>query len=106
VKGSQHLDAATLDKIFATLVERAQGDGHVANGAAKLALDLARAAVEVEPTDPDATPLESMTPEERIALYTALLRDESDGDEGDDPALPVPLEQRESPSGQAAGRPL
>jgi hypothetical protein len=47
-------------------------------------LDLARAAVEVEPTDPNAKPLETMSAEERIALYTALLREEEDGD-GDDP---------------------
>jgi hypothetical protein len=106
VKGAQHLDAKTLDDVFSTLVSRAVGDGHVANGAAKLLLDMARAAVESDVTDPDTKPLEEMSAEERIALYTALLRDESDGDEGDDPALPVPLEQRESPSGQAAGRPL
>jgi hypothetical protein len=89
VRGAQHLDAATLDRVFSTLVSRAVGDGHVANGAAKLLLDMARAAVEADVTDPDAKPLEEMSAEERVALYTALLR-EGAGDAGDDPTLPPP----------------
>jgi hypothetical protein len=91
VKGAQHLDAATLDDIFRALVSRAKWDGHLANGAAKLALDLARAAVEAEPTDPDVKPLESMSAEERIALYTRLLREESQEEEAGTPLRPLAM---------------
>jgi hypothetical protein len=40
--------------------------------ASKLLIDLARAAVEESPTDPDKKPLEEMTPAERIALFVRL----------------------------------
>jgi hypothetical protein len=93
VIGAGRLDAATLDTVYSKLIERATGDGHVANGAAKILLDLARATVEVPTDDPDHKPLEELTPEERIALFVRLdkrLREEAgdeiepgDGDQAD-----------------------
>jgi hypothetical protein len=93
VIGAGQLDAQALTDVYAGLLARALGDGHVANGAAKILLDLARAAVEVPTDDPDAKPLAEMTPEERIAMLARLdkrLRDEAgdevepgDGDQAD-----------------------
>ena len=83
VIGAGQLDAQALTDVYAGLLARARGDGHVANGAAKILLDLARTTVEVDPTDPDTKPLEDMTAEERIALFVRLdkaLREE-DGEE-------------------------
>jgi hypothetical protein len=84
VIGAGQLDAQALTDVYAGLLARALGDGHVANGAAKLLLDLARASVEADVTDPDAKPLEELTPEERVALYARLLETLGDGDEGGD----------------------
>lgn len=73
-----------MTDVYAGLLARARGDGHVANGAAKILLDLARTTVDVDPTDPDTKPLEDMTSEERIALYArvyAALTEEDAGDE-------------------------
>jgi hypothetical protein len=57
---------------LAGLRRRAQGDGHVANGAAKILLDLARATVEEAPDDVETRPLEDMTPAEKVALFARL----------------------------------
>jgi hypothetical protein len=85
--------ALTPDRIRAMLDaladEAVKGSGHVRIQAARTLLDLIRAATDAEPTDPDAKPLESMTPEERIALYTRLLREEGSAD--GDPSPPGTL---------------
>jgi hypothetical protein len=40
VIGARQLDAQTLPSVYSKLIERAQGDGHIANGAANILLDL------------------------------------------------------------------
>jgi hypothetical protein len=74
VIGAGKLDAAALQCVYDGLLSRAMGDGHVANGAAKILLDLARAAVDDDVRSTDATSLEEMSRDERVALYAASWR--------------------------------
>jgi hypothetical protein len=46
VIGAGTLDAQSLRRVYDKLLARALGNGHVANGATKIVLDLARASVE------------------------------------------------------------
>jgi hypothetical protein len=84
VIGAGKLDAAALQRVYDGLITRAQGDGHVANGAAKILLDLARATVDDVVRDTDATPLEEMSMEERAALYARVLAATEGDDAGDE----------------------
>jgi hypothetical protein len=88
VLGQQTLTPDRIRAMLDALADEAvKGSGHVRIQAARTLLDLIRAATDAEPTDPDAKPLESMTPEERIALYTRLLREEGSAD--GDPSPPA-----------------
>jgi hypothetical protein len=106
VIGAAQLDAQALTDVYAGLLARARGgDGHVANGAAKILLDLARATVEADPTDPDTKPLDEMTPEERVAMLVRLdkaLREDAgdkveprDGDQADHADATLGLRDRD-----------
>jgi hypothetical protein len=98
-KADAELSKLTLRAQHAVTAQRKLGDGRLADiydgliqvalhgqseharvSACKLLLDLAQAAVEDEPTDPDSKAFDDMTPAERIALYVRLdkvLREES-----------------------------
>lgn len=74
VTAQRKLGGGRLADIYDGLIEVAL-DGaseHARVAASKLLLDLARAAVEENPTDPDKKPLEEMTPAERVALFVRL----------------------------------
>jgi len=84
VIAASELDEEALRAVIRGLKHRAQGDGHVANGAAKLLLELARAAVEDEPVEDDAVALEDMTPAQKAALLARIDRELARRDEGED----------------------
>jgi hypothetical protein len=97
VIGAGKLDAATLTQVYDKLIERAMGDGHVANGAAKILLDLARATVDDVPRDTETISLEEMSREERVALYARVLAATTgDADADPTPGPPPPASARDS----------
>lgn len=74
VTAQRKLGNGRLADIYDALIQVALNGAseHACVAASKLLLDLARAAVEENPTDPDKKPLEEMTPAERIALFVRL----------------------------------
>jgi hypothetical protein len=89
---TERLDAAALQRVYDGLLSR-DGDGHVANGAAKILLDLARAAVDDDVRSTDATSLEEMSWEERVALYARVLAAREEGGDDDHPTPSCPRER-------------
>jgi hypothetical protein len=71
---AQRVLGGRLGDVYAGLLAIATGgqSEHARVSASKLLLDLARAAM-AAPDNPDATPLEEMTPEQRVALYERVL---------------------------------
>jgi hypothetical protein len=73
---ARELTVATLTQVYRQLIHwPVHGSGHVANGAAKLVLELGRAAIEDEPEHIEGVAWENMTPAQRAAAPGVIDRE-------------------------------